>query len=387
MESGSESSHSSEKAYDVPGCPSAAAANGEGQRRPRLFCEVRMPSFVFDGDDKRQMDGDFSLSPEIDDSAHSNTSAEHKKDGLLFNRSRTHWVAEECLEPFRYICSTPGKNVRSKMIDCFQEWLQIPEEKVPVIKNIVGSLHNASLLIDDIEDDSKLRRGHPVAHMVFGTPSTLNCGNYVYFLALEKVMLELQSTEALQLFTIEMLNLHRGQGKELHWRDTGRCPTMEEYLGMIMDKTGGLFRIGVGLMQCFSQNRKDYRRLINSLSVYFQVRDDLINLASSEYQRNKSFCEDLTEGKFSFPIIHGITHSREGDNRVISVLRQRTENIDLKLSVVNFLRDETKSFLETKKYLKQVYRDIEEEISALGGSSKLMSLMSKLKEEIDECDV
>jgi len=55
-----------------------------------------------------------------------------------------------------------------------------------VIKQIVGFLHNASLLIDDIEDDSKLRRGKPVAHMVYGVPQTLNCANYVYFLAMEK---------------------------------------------------------------------------------------------------------------------------------------------------------------------------------------------------------
>lgn len=47
-------------------------------------------------------------------------------------------------------------------------------------------LHNASLLVDDIEDGSKLRRGLPVAHDVFGVPTTLNTANYVYFLALER---------------------------------------------------------------------------------------------------------------------------------------------------------------------------------------------------------
>ena len=106
-----------------------------------------------------------------------------------------------------------------------------------MIKQIVGYLHNASLLVDDIEDNSKLRRGKPVAHMIYGAwkfdfvgrvsaakdvhavcvigvPSTLNCANYVYFLALESC-LELQNTEAVAFMTAELLNLHRGQGRGL----------------------------------------------------------------------------------------------------------------------------------------------------------------------------
>lgn len=297
-----------------------------------------------------------------------------------------HQVAEECLEPWRYICKTPGKNVRSKMIDCFQEWLRIPEERLPLIKQIVGSLHNASLLIDDIEDDSKLRRGHPVAHMVYGVPQTLNCANYVYFMAMEKC-LALQNPSALHVFTLELLNLHRGQGRELLWRDNCRCPTEEEYLSMIMDKTGGLFRLGVGLMQSFSENNTNFSKLVNLLSIYFQVRDDFINLASSTYHRNKSFCEDLTEGKFSFPIIHGVRHAVPGDNYLLSILKQRTENVDLKRSFVEYLRTETRSFEYTKAYLDTVFHDIEEEISAVGGSQHLMTLMEKLREEVDECEI
>lgn len=47
-------------------------------------------------------------------------------------------------------------------------------------------LHNASLLIDDIQDNSKLRRGAPVAHSIYGVPLTINAANYVYFLAMQK---------------------------------------------------------------------------------------------------------------------------------------------------------------------------------------------------------
>ena len=54
------------------------------------------------------------------------------------------------------------------------------------LQEIVGDLHNASLMIDDIEDNSKLRRGIPVAHSIFGIPTVINSANYAYFMALEK---------------------------------------------------------------------------------------------------------------------------------------------------------------------------------------------------------
>ena len=60
----------------------------------------------------------------------------------------------------------------------FQCILAVPESELGIIKDVIGRLHDASLLVDDIEDGSKLRRGRPAAHTVFGVPSTLNCANY-----------------------------------------------------------------------------------------------------------------------------------------------------------------------------------------------------------------
>ena len=102
--------------------------------------------------------------------------------------------------------------------------LTIPEEKLIIIKDIIGSLHNASLLVDDIEDNSKLRRGVPVAHSIFGIAQTINCANYVYFLALEKCH-ALDCREAMAIFVQELLNLHRGQGQDILWREQCCCPT------------------------------------------------------------------------------------------------------------------------------------------------------------------
>ena len=117
----------------------------------------------------------------------------------------------------------------------------------------------------------RLRRGQPCAHLIYGTPSTINSANYVMFIGLEKV-LKLGHPEAVSVFSHQMLELHRGQGMEIHWRDNFVCPTEQEYRQMIERKTGGLFNLAVRLMQLFSDSSEDFNNLTSLLGLYFQIR-------------------------------------------------------------------------------------------------------------------
>jgi geranylgeranyl diphosphate synthase, type III len=68
-------------------------------------------------------------------------------------------------------------------------------------------LHNACLLIDDIEDNSTLRDGVPVAHLIYGTPLTINTSNYIYFLAMQKVF-TLDHPHAINIFAGRLQSVH-----------------------------------------------------------------------------------------------------------------------------------------------------------------------------------
>jgi len=221
---------------------------------------------------------------------------------------------EKLLQPFWYISQVPGKNIRAKLARAFNYWMKIPEDKLKQIEEIIQILHNASLLLDDIEDNSILRRGIPVAHSIYGVPSTINCGNYATFIALQ-YCLHLGKAEATQVFTEQILELHRGQGMEIYWRDNYTCPTEDEYFEMTKRKTGGLFMLAIRLMQLFSENEQDFTKLTGILGLYFQIQDDYLNLHSEDYMIHKSYCEDLSEGKFSFPVIHAI-RSQPGDSQM-----------------------------------------------------------------------
>lgn len=95
--------------------------------------------------------------------------------------SLLNWTRQAVLEPFTFITSNPGKDMRGRLIEAFNLWLNVPQDRTVVIARIVNMLHAASLMcvcvwfimhpktgfwlclrrVDDIEDDSQLRRGRP----------------------------------------------------------------------------------------------------------------------------------------------------------------------------------------------------------------------------------
>lgn len=139
---------------------------------------------------------------------------------------------------------------------------------------------------------------------------------------------------------------------DLFWRETLTCPSEDEYLEMVGNKTGGLFRLAVKLMQAESNTGKDCVSLVNVMGLIFQICDDYLNLSNTTYTKNKGLCEDLTEGKFSFPIIHSI-RSSPGNHQLISILKQKTQDEEVKLYAMNYM-ESTGSFA----YTQQVVRDL-----------------------------
>lgn len=285
----------------------------------------------------------------------------------------TTWSQEKeriVMGPFEYLFNSPGKDIRKQLIEAFNAWLKVPPESLAIITNVVGMLHTASLLIDDVEDSSTLRRGLPVAHSIFGTAQTINSSNYVYFAALQE-LLKLENPKVIKIYTEELCNLHRGQGMDLFWRDTLTCPSEDDYLEMVGNKTGGLFRLAVQLMQAESRNKKcvypvvtgrfltykvsrHFVPLVNTIGLLFQIRDDYMNLSSTEYAENKGLCEDLTEGKFSFPIIHSIRANPQ-NRQLINILKQKTTDDEVKKYAVKYM-ESTGSF----EYCRVILRDLKE---------------------------
>jgi geranylgeranyl diphosphate synthase, type III len=94
---------------------------------------------------------------------------------------------------------------------------------------------------------------------------------------------------------------------------------------------------------------RDCVPLVNLIGIIFQIQDDYQNLSSPQYSQNKGLCEDLTEGKFSFPVIHSIRHNPE-NLQLLNILKQKTSDEQVKKYAVSYM-DSTGSFDYCKKVL------------------------------------
>jgi geranylgeranyl diphosphate synthase type 3 len=172
------------------------------------------------------------------------------------------------------------------------------------------------------------------------------------------------SLELCDVFTEELIELHHGQGLDIYWRDNAVCPSLEEYDAMVLKKTGGLFRLALKVMlvmsprlllqaavpppPCPKESAQEHTQrlpsqlmsLVNSIGVFFQTMDDYQNVASDVYHKNKSYCEDLTEGKFSYPVIHCIQEQQRqgGEKTLLHILKQRTTDVDVKRYCVELMK-------------------------------------------------
>jgi geranylgeranyl pyrophosphate synthase len=128
----------------------------------------------------------------------------------------------------------------------------------------------------------------------------------------------------------EMRKLFIGQGHDLLWARQHKCPSEAEYFEMIDGKTGGLFHLLIGLLMCNSMTKGSsaqlrIHKLLTSLGRLFQVRDDYQNLVCPAYASQKGFCEDLDEGKFSYPVVCALGQTEKDVSMLRSILANPRE--------------------------------------------------------------
>ena len=120
------------------------------------------------------------------------------------------------------------QTVKSQLMGTTKWYICVNKEKYFVITFLVKLCIILHCRIDDIQDNSVLRRGIPAAHTVHGVPSTINAANYVHFAALNRVQ-NLNHPKAMALCIGHLLELYHSQGMEIYWRDNYTCPSVEEY--------------------------------------------------------------------------------------------------------------------------------------------------------------
>ncbi|PFH58372.1 hypothetical protein XA68_13757 [Ophiocordyceps unilateralis] len=275
--------------------------------------------------------------------------------------------------PALYIRSLTSKNVRSQLIDAFNLWLDQPGEILAAIKKTIDDLHHSSLILDDIQDRSPLRRGKIATHHIFGEAQTINSATYL-FVEATKTIHRLKNPTMTSVLLEELENLFLGQALDLNWKVTMQCPSKEEYLAMVDRKTGSMFRLIVRLLTAATDKTRPHMamfdRLARLLGQWYQVRDDYMNLKGSGYSKEKGFCEDLDEGKFSYPILCCCASDAFARDVILGILRQRASSTaqtappESKLQILEVMK-QSGAFAETFSLLRMLQMEVEAEIGAL----------------------
>jgi geranylgeranyl pyrophosphate synthase len=211
-------------------------------------------------------------------------------------------------------------------------------------------IHNASLIIDDVEDKSEFRRNQPCVHLKFGEDIAINAGVTLLYLPIYKITKEIDDlnlkNKITEAYFEEMVSIQIGQGWDIEMKVKNRIPSVDNYIATVMCKTGVCPRLMVKLIKImadvnikdqkliplYSTLFKEFVEVIDNLSIAFQIRDDVLNITPSVLSEGKGFLgEDIYEGKLTLMVLHTLNSNslNSKKEKLREILMMKTKNQEL----------------------------------------------------------
>lgn len=193
-----------------------------------------------------------------------------------------------------------------------------------ILAGIIEFIHTATLLHDDVVDESSLRRGKETANELFGNAASVLVGDFLYSRAFE-MMVDVNSMKVMAILANTTNVIAEGEVMQLmnvHDADT----TEERYIDVIHCKTAKLFeaatRLGAVLCGRDQQQEMAMARYGMHLGTAFQLIDDVLDYTSSSDDMGKNVGDDLAEGKPTLPLIYAM---RKGSAEQVRLIRSAIE--------------------------------------------------------------
>jgi octaprenyl-diphosphate synthase len=218
-----------------------------------------------------------------------------------------------------YIISAGGKRIRPLLVLLFSDALGFRGQERYELAATVEFIHTATLLHDDVVDESALRRGRKTANALFGNAASVLVGDFVYSRAFQ-MMVSLNRMRVLDVLADATNVIAEGEVLQLmnmHDPDL----SVDDYLRVIRYKTAKLFeasaRLGAVLAEAPPEVEEacaDYGR---SLGTAFQLVDDLLDYEGATSQLGKNVGDDLREGKPTLPLLLAMARGTDAERSVI----------------------------------------------------------------------
>ena len=249
----------------------------------------------------------------------------------------------------QYIISAGGKRLRPVLLLLICGALGYSGEQRYNLAAVVEFIHTATLLHDDVVDDSKLRRGLATANESFGNPASVLVGDFLYSRAFQ-MMVDANEMRIMQILSDATNVIAEGEVMQLmNMHDS----SLDEagYLRVIRSKTAKLFeasaRLGAILAKSDAIVEEACAQYGQALGTAFQVIDDVLDYDGDPAVMGKNLGDDLREGKATLPLIIAMERSTEAQR---SMIQQAIETGDLsQLSLILTTIRETGALEESRK--------------------------------------
>jgi octaprenyl-diphosphate synthase len=231
-------------------------------------------------------------------------------------------------EVAQYIISAGGKRLRPALLLLISGALGSQNPHRHTLAAVVEFIHTATLLHDDVVDESTLRRGRPTANERFGNAPSVLVGDFLYSRAFQ-MMVDVNEMRVMQVLSDATNVIAEGEVLQLvNIRDA----SLDEaaYLRVIRSKTAKLFEASARLAPILAGSDARIESLCatygQALGTAFQVIDDVLDYEGSADQLGKNLGDDLREGKVTLPIICALRTATTAEK---AVLRKAIEEGDL----------------------------------------------------------
>lgn len=265
-------------------------------------------------------------------------------------------------KPFYELFCRKSKMFRPVLTCLTHDALEGENSEIYKLATIPQIIHEGSLVIDDFQDNSDLRRGEPSLHKIYGPGLAVNSSTFNFFLPLLVVgksqLFDSQRIEFYDVYAEEMSRIFLGQGMDLKWSQEKKYDVNPgDCVHMLDLKTSTLLSMAakIGSIAAGADMRTTERvgELSSCMGVAFQIQDDIFNLEPPPGW-SKSFGEDITEGKLTFPVAVSMNYAGEKDReKLVEILRSGTSDKKEINEAIDIMRkygalDEARKFARRK---------------------------------------
>ena len=218
-----------------------------------------------------------------------------------------------------YIIQSGGKRLRPILVLLSAGLFGPIKPEHHQLAAVVEFIHTATLLHDDVVDESSKRRGKNTANALFGNAASVLVGDFVYSRAFQ-MMVSVQNMRVMEVLSnatnviaegevLQLLNVHNVE------------ITDEEYLQVIQYKTAKLFeaaaRLGAIIGNASSEDEKALSQYGMHIGTAFQLVDDVLDLSGNVLDIGKNLGDDLSEGKPTLPLLYAMQHGNVAESTAI----------------------------------------------------------------------